>query len=137
MNIEEAKEKAKDYLSWNNIFESLPIVIVFAIILFAVDKIVNISGKIGSSSRFKRRKRYTNKILFEVIDSLGDNIQLLDGALGMFNIKLGDNDLKKAADFLQNLGTGGKRLDDLYQLLKPIISRGGKLLSDNRNYKDI
>ncbi len=134
MDIEEAKMKAEKILSWQNIANSLPLILVIGVVLIIVDKIVGISEKIRP--KWQSRKRYRKNVLFEVIDTIGDNIQLISGFIKLLGIDLGEDDLKKIADFLQNLGTGGKTLNALYDLIKPILGGVGNK-GKRGNYKEL
>ena len=56
-DLEEAKAKIKDIMSWENIVESLPMVFAIGVVLFIADKLVGISAKIKTKRRWKKYKK--------------------------------------------------------------------------------
>jgi len=123
MDTDEMKDKLKEKLSWENISESLPVILVVGVALLLLDKLLSIGAKMEPF--FKKRKRFRKNRMFEIIDTIGDNIQLIDSVVKLLGIDLDDIQLKKIGDFMQNIGTGGKHLANLYGLLGLKGSKGG------------
>lgn len=124
MDVEEAKEKVMDFFSWEKVAESLPLLAGVAVGLIVVDKLLNIGEKLAPV--YDKVKDWNSDGVFEIIDTVGDNIQLLDMIFKAFKVNVGDRNLDKIADFLQSLGTGGKHLSKLMGLVDIDKLLGGR-----------
>ena len=136
IEVDDVKAKFQEAFSLEKISSNLPIIAMIGAGILIIDKIVGIGVKLEPIN--KRVRKWNRQAIFEIIDSVGDNIQLLDTILRSFNINLGENNLKRLADFLQNLATGGKHIGTLYDLIKPSImkARGG-VQPKLGNYKEL
>lgn len=131
----EAKEKLMEAFSLEKVASSLPTLLLIGAGILIIDKIVGIGVKLEPIN--KRVRKWNRQAVFEIIDSVGDNIQLLDTILKSFGIDIGEDNLHKLGDLLQNLATGGKHIGTMYDLLKPsLMKAGGSLQRKLGNYKE-
>jgi len=121
MDSEQAKDKLRDYFSWENIVDNLPAIFTIGGILLLLDKLLSISAKLQP---LVRKRRFRKNKMFETIDTVGDNVQLLNSIVKLTGLELSGDELKKIGDVLQNIGTGGKHLANFYELLG--IGKGSK-----------
>ena len=115
MDTDEAKYKYKKYFSWEKILENLPFILAVGGGVLILDKLIGIGAML--EPMFKKRRRWKKKKTFEAIDTAGDNIQIIDSLLKLVGLELDGDELKKVGDFLQNVGTGGKLIVSLYELM--------------------
>ena len=138
MDVDEAKGKLMDIFSWERIAENLPLLLGFAGGLVIIDRLLSIGERLEPV--YEKVKRWNSDGLFEIIDTVGDNIQLLDLVLRAFKVNLGDTNLDKLADFLQSLATGGKHLSKLIALIdvdKLLGGRSGGRSGGSSGFKEI
>ncbi len=121
-DIKEIGEVIKENLTWDKIGENLPLILAIGAGVYILDKSIDISGKVKLLTA--GTERLNEAKFFEGIDTIGDNIQLIELILKQFKIEIGGDDLKKVADFLQNLGTAGKYIKQFVDMLKNKF-RGG------------
>lgn len=115
MDLVEVEGKLKDLFSWNKVAENLPMIAGVGIGIIVLDKLLSIGAKLEPV--YKLVKQWNSDGVFEIIDSVGDNIQLVDLMFKAFKINVGGENLDKLADFLQSLATGGKHLSKLMGLI--------------------
>lgn len=134
MDTREAKEKIKEYVSIDKIVENLPMILLIGGGLLLLDKLLKIGVKLEPF--FRRRRKFRKNRFFEIIDTLGDNIQIFDMIAKLFKIEFSKVELKKIGDLLQNIGTGGKHISTLYDLIQPKV--GGLLgRRDSGRFKEL
>ena len=119
MDTTEAKDKLLKTLKWDNIVNSLPLIALIGGGILIVSKVVDIGTKLAPL--YKKVERWNKDAIFEIIDTVGDNIQILDIALKALKLDLSDDQLKKLADTLQNIGTAGKHMSRLWDLIMPSL----------------
>ncbi|MBA7566088.1 hypothetical protein ES708_07775 [subsurface metagenome] len=137
MDLVETKDKLKKLFSWEKIAENLPMIVGLGVGLVVLDKVIGIGEKLAPM--YEKVKRWNSDGVFEIIDSVGDNIQFVDLMFKAFDVDLGAGGLKKLADFLQSLGTGGKHLSKLIGLvdMKKLLGVGGSGRGSGSGYKEI
>ena len=125
MDLVETKDKLKELFSWEKIAENLPMIAGIGVVLIVLDKLIGIGEKL--TPMYENVKHWNSDGVFEIIDTVGDNIQLVDLIFKAFKIDLGGDSLDKLADFLQSLATGGKHLSKLMGLVdfKKLLGAGG------------
>ncbi len=62
--------------------------------------------------------------MFESIDSVGDQLQLINEISTKLGLQITDAQIKKIADFLQNVGTIGKNANKLVEAIKGKWNKG-------------
>lgn len=117
MDTNGIKDKLMKMFKWDSVLDSLPTIALIAGGILLLDKIIDISGKLEPI--YKKVKRWNKDGVFEIIDTIGDNIQILDLILKAVKIDLSGDELDKLADGLQNLGTIGKHVSALWSLIAP------------------
>ena len=122
-SIKEIGQEIQERFSWDKISDNLPMILAAGVGLYILDKSIDISSKVKLLS--VGTKTLNKAEFFEIVDTIGDNMQIIDLALKSFGVEIDEVDLKKVADFLQNVGTGGKYIDQLYDLITKKF--GGKL----------
>ncbi len=121
IDVNEAKAKLEYMFSLEKLTSNLPMLLAIGAGILIIDKIVGIGVKLEPIN--KRIRKWNRHAVFEIIDTVGDNVQLLDTILKSLNIDVGENNLHKLSDFLQNLATGGKHIGTLYDMLKPSLMK--------------
>lgn len=135
IDVNEAKAKLQDAFSLEKIASNLPILLMIGAGILIVDKIVGIGVKLEPIN--KRIRKWNRQAVFEIIDTVGDNIQLLDTILKSLGIDIGEVSLHKLSDFLQNLATGGKHIGTLYDIMKPSLMKArGAIQGKLGNYQE-
>ncbi|MBA7521569.1 hypothetical protein ES705_13676 [subsurface metagenome] len=137
MDLVETKDKLKNLFSWEKIAENLPMIAGLGVGLVVLDRLLSIG--VNLEPLYKKVRQWNSDGVFEIIDSVGDNIQLVDLILKAFNVNVGEEGLKKLADFLQSLGTGGKHLSKLMGLvnLDKLLGAGGSGRGSKSRYNVI
>lgn len=136
MDVDEVMVKFKDAFSWEAVVENLPAIAGIGVGLIIVDRLLGIGERLGPV--YEKVKDWNSDGFFEIIDTVGDNIQLVDLILKAFNVDLGGRNLDKIADFLQSLATGGKHLSKLMSLLGIDKLLGGRSGGSSRpGYKEV
>lgn len=137
MDVDEAKVKLQNLFSLEKVAENLPIIIGLGVGLIVLDKLLDLGTKLAPV--YEKVKQWNSDGVFETIDSVGDNIQLVDLFLKAFKINVGDKNLDKLADFLQSLATGGKHLSKLWGLIDigKLLGAGGSGRGTGSGYKEI
>lgn len=125
VDVRDLGEKIKEGLTWEKLGDNLPAVITIGGIILILDRLVGLGDKMKPVTDWV--KGLNEAEVYETIDTVGDNIQLVDLALRAFKIEIGKEDLKKIGDFLQNVGTGGKYLSKLLDVVKGKIPKGRRL----------
>ncbi len=133
METNEIKDKLQNTFKWDNLLQGLPAILLLGGGIILLDKIIDISSKLEPV--YSKVKRWNQDGVFEIIDTIGDNIQIVDLILKALKINLSDNELKRVADFLQNLGTVGKHVIALWSLIAPKIK--GLRTNTSGNYKEL
>lgn len=125
MDLVETKDKLKDLFSWEKVAENLPLIAGIGIGLIVIDKLLGIGKKL--EPMYEKVKHWNSDGVFEIIDTVGDNIQLVDLIFKAFKVDVGGDNLDKLADFLQSLATGGKHLSKLMGMvdLSTLLGAGG------------
>jgi len=137
MDVDEAMVKFKEFFSWEKIADNLPMLAGVAVGLIIVDRLLGLGERLAPV--YDKVKDWNSDGVFEIIDSVGDNVQLLDLVFRAFKINLGGRNLDKIADFLQSLATGGKHLSKLMALIDIDKLLGGRSVGRGRDsgYKEI
>ncbi len=135
MDLVETKDKLKELFSWEKIAENLPMIAGIGVGLIVLDKLIGIGEKLAPM--YEKVKHWNSDGVFEIIDGVGDNIQLVDLIFKAFKIDLGGDSLDKLADFLQSLATGGKHLSKLIGLVdvSKLLGAGGSGRGSKSRYK--
>jgi len=137
MDLVETKDKLKGLFSWEKVAENLPMILGLGVGLVVLDKLLSIGKKL--EPMYEKVKHWNSDGVFEIIDSVGDNVQLVDLIFKAFKVDLGSDSLDKLADFLQSLATGGKHLSKLMGLIdfKKLLGAGGSGRGSGSGYKEI
>ncbi|TKJ26216.1 MAG: hypothetical protein CEE42_05235 [Promethearchaeota archaeon Loki_b31] len=137
MDLVETKDKLKKLFSWEKIAENLPMIAGLGVGLVVLDKLLSIGEKLEPV--YEKVRNWNADGLFEIIDTVGDNVQLLDLTLRAFDVSVGKDSLDRLADFLQNLATGGKHLSKLMGLinLDKLLGAGGSGRGSRSGYKEV
>jgi len=128
--LEEIKEKIVENLSWDKIIENLPTVLLIAIGVYILDKAVDIESKIKPLT--ETSQRLSKAEVFEALDTIGDYIQVIDLGLKQFGISMNEVQLKKIADFLQNIGAAGKIVTPFIDAIKGKLGRNPTIGKSHR-----
>ena len=136
VNVRDIGVKIQEGLSWEKLGDNLPAVITVGGIILILDRLVGLGDKLKPVTDWV--KGLNEADVYETIDTVGDNIQLVDLALRAFKIEIGKEDLKKIGDFLQNIGTGGKYLSKLLDVVKGKIPENRRLgYRKGSGYKEV
>jgi len=137
MDLVETKDKLKGLFSWEKVAENLPMILGLGVGLVVLDKLLSIGKKL--EPMYEKVKHWNSDGVFEIIDTVGDNIQLVDLIVKAFDIDLGGDNLDKLADFLQSLATGGKHLSNLLNLIDigKLLGVRGSGRETGSGYKEI
>ncbi|MBD3156624.1 hypothetical protein GF369_02225 [Candidatus Peregrinibacteria bacterium] len=140
VNLDEIGEKIKDAFSLDKMIDSLPMMLLVGGGLWIGSRVLDLGEKLEPVYNWVRR--YNRDEFFEMVDTFADNMQFIEKTLKTFDIDLGNFDLKKVADFLQNVSAGGKWLAMLYDTVFSKFSkgnggRGQKMLTHNSRGKTI
>ena len=135
MNTIEIREKIQKKFNWNTILENLPTIALIGGGILVLDKLVDLGTKLEPV--YKKVKNWNADGIFEIIDTVGDNMQIVDLILKALKIEISSDELKKASDFLQNLGTVGKHVNALWSLIAPKIKKARIGASSSGNYKQL
>ena len=136
VDVRNIGEKIKEGLTWEKLGDNLPAVITIGGIILILDKLVGLGDKLKPVTNWV--KGLNEAEVYETIDTVGDNIQLVDLALRAFKVEIGKDDLKKIADFLQNVGTGGKYLSKLLDVVREKVPKGRRIgYKKGSAYKEI
>lgn len=122
MDTVELKDKLGSIFKWDALLENLPGILLAVGGIILLDKLVDIGGKLEPV--YKKVKEWNKDAVFEIIDTVGDNIQLLDLILKAVGVDLNEGQLDRLADSLQNLGTVGKHVSRLWSLIAPTLVMG-------------
>lgn len=135
MDLVETKDKLKKLFSWEKISENLPMIIGLGVGLVVLDKLIGIGEKLAPM--YEKVKYWNSDGVFEIIDTVGDNVQLVDLIFKAFDVDMGGDSLDKLADFLQSLATGGKHLSKLIGLVDvgKLLGAGGSGRRKGSGYK--
>ncbi len=123
-DIRDVGEEVKEKFSWDSVLENLPAIAAFGIGIFIIDKMVDIGGKLKPLGDFLRK--YNESDILEFVDTVGDNMQLFNRILGLFNISIAEVDLDKIADFLQDTAAVGKLVSTIFGGFKGRFKHKGK-----------
>ena len=123
MDTDELRDKVLSKFNWSTLLENLPGIMAVAGGVLILDKLIDLGTKLAPV--YKKVQNWNKDGVFEIIDTVGDNIQLVDLVLKAFKIDLGSDQLDKLADGLQGLATAGKHLSRLYELIAPSLRRSG------------
>lgn len=133
MDTDDIKEKLLKAFKWDSLLDNLPMILAIGGGIMLLDKFVDIGTKLEPV--YRKVKKWNSDGIFEIIDTIGDNIQLLDSIFKTFKINLKGDELDKLADFLQNVGTSGKYITQMWSLIVPKLKKMG--ISVSKNYREL